>query len=62
MDFPGVSEGKELACSAGDLGLNHGLVGKISWQREWLPTPVFFPGKYYEQRSLVGYNPWVAKI
>ena len=24
-------------------------------------TPVFLPGKSYGQRSLVGYNPWVAK-
>ena len=28
------------------------------WRREWQPTPVFLPGEYYEQRSLVGYSPW----
>ena len=22
------------------------------------PTPVFLPGKFHGQRSLVGYNPW----
>ena len=25
---------------------------------EWLPTPVFLPGEFYGQRSLVGYSPW----
>ena len=29
-------------------------VGKIPWRREWLPTPVFLPGKSHGQRSLVG--------
>ena len=23
-----------------------------------LPTPVFLPGEFHEQRSLVGYSPW----
>ena len=32
-------------------------VGKISWRREWLPTPVFLPGKSHGQRSLTGYSP-----
>ena len=26
------------------------------WRRKWQPTPVFLPGKYYGQRSLVGYS------
>ena len=30
-------------------------------EKEWLPTPVFLPGKSYGQRSLSGYSPWVAK-
>ena len=29
-----------------------------SWRREGLPTPVFFPGEFHEQKSLVGYSPW----
>jgi len=33
------------------------LVGKIPWRREWLPTPVFLPGEFHGQRSLVGYSP-----
>ena len=39
-------------------------------KRKWQPTPVFLPGKFHEQRNLVGYNPlghkrvghdWVTK-
>ena len=33
-------------------------VGKIPWRREWQPTPVFLPGEFHGQRSLVGYHPW----
>ena len=31
-------------------------VQKISWRREWLPTPVFLPEEVHGQKSLVGYN------
>ena len=31
-------------------------VGKITWWREQLPTPVFCPGKFHEQ-----YSPWGCK-
>ena len=37
------------------------LVGKIPWKREWLPTPVFWPGEFQGQRSLAGYSPWGCK-
>ena len=33
----------------------------IPWRKKWLPTPVFLPGEFYGQRSLVGYNPWGCK-
>ena len=36
-------------------------VGKISWRREWLPTPVFLLGKSHGHRSLVGYSLWGGK-
>ena len=36
-------------------------VGKISWRKEWISTPVFLPGKFHEQRSLVGDSPWDHK-
>ena len=38
------------------LGFNP-WVGKIPWRREWQPTPVFWPGEFRAQRSLVGYSP-----
>ena len=37
------------------------LVGKIPWRREWQPTPVFLPGEFHGERSVVGYSPWVTK-
>ena len=55
LDFPGGSDGKESACNAADLGSIPGL------GREWLATPVFWPGELYEQRSLKGYSPWGHK-
>ena len=30
-------------------------------EKEWLPTPVFLPGKPHGQRSPVGYSPWGHK-
>ena len=39
------------ACNSGELGL-------ISGRREWLPTPVFLPGEFHGQRSLVDYSQW----
>ena len=31
-------------------------VGKTSWRRAWQATPVFLPGEFHGQRSLVGYD------
>ena len=33
-------------------------VRKIPWMRAWQPAPVFLPGEFHGQRSLVGYSPW----
>ena len=44
-----------LLCSRPGFGL---WVGKILWRREWQPPPVFLPGEFHGQRSLVGYSPW----
>ena len=33
-------------------------VGKIPEKKKWELTSVFLPGKFHEQRSLVGYSPW----
>ena len=34
---------------------------EILWRRKWQPTSVFLPGKFHEERSLVGYSPWGCK-
>ena len=31
------------------------------WRRKWQPTPVFLPGEFHGQRSLVSYSPWDSK-
>ena len=56
--FQSGSDGKESACSAGKPGFTP-WVRKMPW--EWLPAPVFLPGEFQEQRSLVGYSPWGHK-
>ena len=48
---------ENLPANAGDVSLIPGL-GNIPWRREWLPTPVFLPGKPRGQTSLAGYSPW----
>ena len=69
--FPGGSSGKEHAChcrrrkpiSVGSwfiLDRSHfiqNLGQVIPWRRAWQPTPVFLPGEFHGQRSLVGYSP-----
>ena len=35
--------------------------GRVLWRRTWQPTPVFLPGQFHGQRSLVGYRPWGCK-
>ena len=50
--FPGVSDGKECACNAGDLGLISGL-GRSPGEGSGYPTPEFLPGESHGQRSLV---------
>ena len=58
VGFPGGSEDKVSACNAGDPG---SIPGLIPWRREWQPTPVFLPGEFHGQRSLVDYSPWCCK-
>ena len=61
--FPGGTSGKELPVSAGDIrdtGFDS-WVGRIPWRKAWQPTPVFLPGEFHGQRSLVGYSPWGHK-
>ena len=49
------SFGKESSCSAGDPVSIPGL-GRCPWRREWLPTPVFWPGEFHGLDS-----PWGRK-
>ena len=41
-------------------------VQSLNWEdplrREWKPTPVFLPGEFHGQRSLVGYSPWGCRV
>ena len=32
-------------------------LGKIPWRKAWQTTPVFLPGEFHGQRSLVSYSP-----
>ena len=34
----------------------------MPWRREWLPTPVFLPGKLNGQEDRGGYSPWDCKV
>ena len=54
--LPWWSDSKASACNAGHPGLILG--GKIPWRKEWQPAPVFLPGEFLGQRTLVGYSPW----
>ena len=55
---------KNLPANAGDASDERGFgpwVGKIPWRRKRQCTPVFLPGKFHGQRSLVGYSAWSHK-
>ena len=59
VGFPAGASGKESACQRGRHE-RHGFdpcVQEILLSRKWQPTPVFLPGKFCGQRSLVGYSP-----
>ena len=49
----GGLDDKESACNAQDPGSGE----EEPLEKEWLPTPVFLPGEFHVQRSLVGYSP-----
>ena len=58
LSYPlsGGSDSKESTCSAGDWVRSLGW--EDPWRRKWQPTPIFLPGEFHGQRSLVNYNPW----
>ena len=55
LGLPWWFSGKE-SCQCRRRGFEP-WVGKIPWRSKWQPTPVFSPGKFHGQRSLVGYSP-----
>ena len=60
--FSGVSVIKNLPANARDTRCTFSpWIKKISWRRKWQLTPVFLPGEYHGQRSLVSYSPWGCK-
>ena len=59
MGFPGGSVGKNLPANAGDNSLIPGS-GRPPWRRKWQRTPIYLPGEFHGQRSLVGSVHWVA--
>ena len=60
MGFPGGSDSKEICWQCRRPGFDP-WVGKSPWRREWLPTPIFWPGEVHGQRSLATYSPWGGK-
>ena len=60
LELPSGSDSEECACRAWKARFNLS-VRKIPWRRERQPTPVFLPGEFDEQRSLVGYSAWGYK-
>ena len=60
MGFPGGSDGKELACNAGDLGLISEL-GRSPGGGQGNPLQYSCLENPHGQRSLVGYSPWGCK-
>ena len=56
MGFPSGSNTR-VRLQGKKLGF-YPCVRKIPRRREWQPTPVFLPGEFHGQGSLVGYSPW----
>ena len=61
--LPDGASGKEPACQCSRHKRRRfdPRVRKIPWRRKWKPSPVFLPGKFHGQRSLVGCGSWGRK-
>ena len=62
-ELPRWCNGEESACQC-SRHKRHEFdpwIGKITYSREWQPTPIFLPGKFHGQRSLMSYSSWVLK-
>ena len=61
LGFPDGSVIKNTPANAGgDAGLIPGS-GRSPGEENGLSSPVFLPGEFHGQRSLVGYSPWGHK-
>ena len=60
MDFPGDSDGKASAYSAGDPGSILGL-GRSPGEENGNPLQYSYLEKSHGWRNLVGYSPWGCK-
>ena len=52
----------------GSQRVRHDWATELNWIQtlnsgtgKWQPTPVFLPGEFHGQKSLVGYSPWGCK-
>ena len=63
MGLPSWCSGKESTCQG--MRCNRRdfdpWFRKILWRRKWQPPPVFLPGKFHGQKSLVTYSLWDHK-
>ena len=59
LGAPGGSDGKGSACRQEALLQSRGQEDPL--EEGMATTPVFLPGKFHGQRSLVGYSPWGRK-
>ena len=55
--WPGVVSALASLANGFQFGQGH----ERFWRRKWQPTPVFLPGEFHGQRSLVSYSPWGSK-
>ena len=57
MGFPGSTSDKEPNCQCRRHEMKVLSLGQEDpLEREWQPAPVFLPGEFHGQRSLVGYH------
>ena len=61
LGFPGGSDGKEFACSAGDLGLIP-VMGRSPGGGHGYPLQFSGLKNPHGQRSLVNYGPWLQRV
>ena len=61
--FPGgaISEDPACQCRRCKRLVLDPSMGKFPRRREWLPTPVFLPGDFHRQRTLVSYGLHIHK-